>query len=230
MKSHPLIFQAWGIRAIRNVVPGSWPAVAIDPSKPIKTMTRRVMKPQPERCGGGFLLPLKIDAPFAVGNQIWTRETWFPAYTATDYDNGCVYKADYGHRIDLNPSIADSYSWKPSIHMPRWASRDDLLIHNIRVERVQDISEADAKAEGISLELFVQWLGSYKRGFRELWNTLHAKPKLYRSDIMQLGVETPYYVSFPWDEFSRDSRIVINDRRHYHFPNPYVWVYEMGRL
>lgn len=255
MKERPLIFQDWGIRAIRNVVPGSWPAVAIDPSKPIKWQTRRVMKPQPP---GDFEAPHQISdgswvvteneppdiltnypitCSYAVGDQIWTRET----FTIWNHDNKEVwYQADCdtpGH-ADIgwyNATLKNNVKrWSPSIHMPRWACRDNLLIHNIRVERVQDISIDDAFAEEMPM--------SYERGngpwndssvivkFENVWNALHVKPKLYKSDVMRLGVETPYYVSFPWDKASRNPRTEINGKRHCCYPNPYVWVYEMGRL
>jgi hypothetical protein len=78
----------------------------------------------------------------APGDLLWVRETW------TQYP------------IELNPEPCDAwykatsngppppFKWRPSIHMPRWASRITLRITDIRVERLQDISEDDARAEG----------------------------------------------------------------------------------
>ena len=84
-----------------------------------------------------------LACPFGQpGDRLWVRETWYPEvngdpefpvwYRATDAD-GFPYRA-----------------WRPSIHMPRWASRITLEITDVRVQRVQDISEADAIAEGLA--------------------------------------------------------------------------------
>lgn len=73
------------------------------------------------------------------GDRLWVRETFS---TST---KGWIYKAD-GH--DLSKAL--STRWKPSIHMPRWASRITLEITNVRVERLQEISKKDAGCEGIS--------------------------------------------------------------------------------
>jgi hypothetical protein len=70
--------------------------------------------------------------------------------------------------------------WRPSIHMPRWASRITLEVVAVRVERVQDITEADARAEGIaayveygggSVETLIQ---GNRHSFRELWDSINA--------------------------------------------------------
>jgi hypothetical protein len=81
------------------------------------------------------------------GDRLWVRET---------FGHGCEL---CGVRFPLAPHLkykADgnkcgcSVAWRPSIHMPRWASRLTLEVTAVRVERVADISEADARAEGIT--------------------------------------------------------------------------------
>jgi len=83
------------------------------------------------------------------GDRLYVRETW----TMVDTDGGCEseipflrpphlgieYRAD-GHELDF---------WKPSIHMPRWASRITLEVTEVRAERVQEITQADAESEGV---------------------------------------------------------------------------------
>ena len=70
--------------------------------------------------------------------------------------------------------------WRPSIHMPRWASRLTLRITDVRVQRLQEISEADARAEGAPLELRLLdsvRLGataSHTGGFERLWESIHG--------------------------------------------------------
>ncbi len=123
--------------------------------------------------------------PFGVpGDRLWVRETWLHyGNTHQGYDSWCnvEYRADglnIGVRwtsegsIPRNPLWGTNYvelPWRPSIHMPRWASRIMLEITGVRVERLQEITEEDAKAEGIDV------LGSPIIAFGALWDALHAK-------------------------------------------------------
>lgn len=125
-----------------------------------KTVTRRVMNPQPEfvwgsgnngeahvRYPGGSQPDPWIKCPYGqVGDRLWVREAWFdncPGYGPEQAE--LYYKADGLPDFDGEES---ELRWRPSIHMPRWASRLTLEIVSVRVERLQDISEADAIAEG----------------------------------------------------------------------------------
>ncbi|WP_209435172.1 hypothetical protein, partial [Yersinia pekkanenii] len=73
------------------------------------------------------------------GDQLWVRETF------GDCGRRLVYRADSD-----DGAACIVKRWTPSMHMPRWASRINLLITGVRVERLQDISEQDAMAEGIT--------------------------------------------------------------------------------
>jgi hypothetical protein len=92
------------------------------------------------------------------GERLWVRETWLSAgydnYGQDKLKQYVFYKADSWTKEKMqnwgtiHSKFPPDLIWKPSIHMPRWASRITLEIDEIRVERVQDISEDDAKAEG----------------------------------------------------------------------------------
>lgn len=97
----------------------------------------------------------------AVGDRLWVRETWSEDF-ANYYPNDRVwYAADDDRRLDIEvvkgvrgifspeSNVHVPFRWHPSIYMPRWASCITLEITGVRVERLQDISESDAVAEGI---------------------------------------------------------------------------------
>ncbi|HDM8093507.1 TPA: hypothetical protein PXN44_004406 [Yersinia enterocolitica] len=130
----------------------------------------------------GYTCPLG-----AVGDQLWVRETFqgplfdyeqmesyledSAKFESPEY---CVYKADG----NTAPEFVDAddnlhCKWRPSIHMPRWASRINLLITGVRVERLRDISEQDAMAEGVSV---VETPASLKN-FGEAFGLTHC-PKI----------------------------------------------------
>lgn len=192
--TRPMLFSAPMIRALHD---GR------------KTQTRRILAPQPTKqelqfqgyvgikdtkavFSGGF--PTKTEAvriPHSKGNRLWVRETWRCNGWATDVAT-IFYKA---HEGDGYTAMTEQYPvagrtyikpdgvWKPSIHMPRWISRMTLTVTKVRVQRLQDISEEDAIAEGCgqyssSTPLYEAFdpdrKGSYREGFRELWNNLNA--------------------------------------------------------
>jgi hypothetical protein len=114
-----------------------------------KTQTRRIAKVRKglklqelidhgERREGGIIhvtREMLAEPRYAPGDRLWVKETWRPQ----DVGGPC-YRADFDGASD---------GWKPSISMPRWASRLTLLVTDVRVQRLQDISEKDAIAEGI---------------------------------------------------------------------------------
>ena len=142
MKEHPILFSGPMVRAIMD---GS------------KTQTRRVINPQPKvvhdfypdgtletevllRNGG------RIRCPYGVrGDRLWVRETWGRGpYAHLSGHVPVLYKVG-------PPSIDPDHpvKWKPSIHMPRWASRITLEVVDLAVQPIQTISEEDAIAEGV---------------------------------------------------------------------------------
>jgi len=125
------------------------------------------------------------------GDQLWVRETWVP--TTGDVGGlpsgvhvahmGVKYAADraFEPREQARDLWPCKTNWKPSIHMPRWASRLTLEVTAVRVQRVQEISEEDAKAEGADAchGVFHASIQSaidnvYRRNFAVLWNSINA--------------------------------------------------------
>ncbi len=177
MKETGTIFQGWGVRAILE---GR------------KTQTRRVIKPQPPSDWGGTSerAALLIHCPYGqVGDRLWVRETHIAGRGVGGYAPGVdPDKEPFGKTIDVIYRADDGENertagpWTPSIHMRRVYSRITLEITGVKVERIQDISEEDAKAEGItakyvggSLSLANMDYLSYQAGFCEVWDSINAK-------------------------------------------------------
>lgn len=171
-----------------------------------KTQTRRVVKARKDPDFGCRMSPGEIAGdehaerlcPYGQpGDRLWVRETWYcddyrvqrgPYLKPDDLDinearedGTLVYAAD-----GLRPYEAEQPVWKPSIHMPRWASRITLEITGVRVERLQDISEADAFAEGVEFCGFdceEDWRrfgvencldARFRHAYRVLWEQLNG--------------------------------------------------------
>ncbi|EJP6250298.1 hypothetical protein NR868_001660 [Salmonella enterica] len=117
------------------------------------------------------------------GDRIWVRETFRVHSRATDVAT-LVYRAsvrnswtEQTHRVPIAvcDKPATPEKWTPSIHMPRWASRILLEITGVRVERLRDLSEEDAKSEGITPPaggVLPGW--EYRINFRDLWMDIYG--------------------------------------------------------
>lgn len=174
MKERPILFKDEMIRAILE---GR------------KTQTRRVVKLPKNHVWGSFSVD-KLRCPYGKpGDRLWVRETWrhIDGGVMCDAAGGVIdafepetiYRAD---RKNLNRR------WKPSIHMPRWASRIMLEITGVRVERLRDISYQDAQAEGVQTETADPWFyhisternvydfaaDEPQGSFRKLWESING--------------------------------------------------------
>lgn len=158
VKERPIIFSGEMVRAILD---GR------------KTMTRRIVK---GRSGSWNVMECPYGQP---GDFLWVRETFGTKIHHVTTTDTLVFKADHD---EFHP--ANVLRWRSPIHMPRWASRLTLEITGIRVERLQDISEGDAKAEGV----FSWWEGLSQETkekiyegalgpvvFKLLWNSIHGE-------------------------------------------------------
>lgn len=140
----------------------------------------------------------KLSVPYAPGDLMWVREACF-AESSPDGD-GVTYPADrswkiidytkeatlkwldlFYYRRDTNDGY-DGSAGKlvPPIHMPRWASRITLRVTDVRVQRLQEISEEDAKAEGVSLmdwerkDVPEEGADNHVECFSWLWESIHG--------------------------------------------------------
>ena len=123
-----------------------------------------------------FLAKCPLGKP---GDQLWVRET-FATLACGSYEpekpslTGTYQEVRYlaTDRLAHCDAGVRGYNWRPSIHMPRWASRINLLITGIRVERLDDISQHDARCEGIVDHHNV---GQEKYLFSRLWRDIYGE-------------------------------------------------------
>ena len=183
-KERPILFSAPMVRAI------------IDGSK---TQTRRAISRKRFPCVdwdyakvGDRCLPIAAHAYGIPGDRLWVRETWAPERDGTGCpdDNGVLYRA-----TDPGWDVEDTgLRWRPSIHMPRAASRILLEITNVRVQRLQEISGPDCWAEGIAAAGWdCERYGSVVECFRDLWESINgsgswdANPWVWAITFRRLG-------------------------------------------
>ena len=192
IKERPILFSGEMVRAILDER---------------KTQTRRVVKPQPntrvwkDKTPSGelhwftnrshsFGSQTLLRCPFGVpGDRLWVRETWQRGVAKYDGESVSVarFKSfatvmgewDLVHEQDCEVQDAKwEGRWRPSIHMPRWASRITLEVADVRVERLQEIEYEDIQAEGFEVpmrKLHVDPFGIQKQDFASGWDALHAK-------------------------------------------------------
>lgn len=194
-----------------------------------KTQTRRVLRVQPldilpmnvpdewvalvsRNPNQGMVCRCKYGKP---GDQLWVRESGWerPERTPRMMREGADTWARYYFDADGHDNDADRAQFKkwgfkrrPSIFMPRWASRITLSITAVRVERVQDISEADAVAEGVTVT------PSHVMNERLLSEL--------RPDLPQIAPAQQSFCEL-WDDINKK-------RGHGWDTNPFVWVIEFG--
>jgi len=186
MKERPILF---GGEMVRAILDGR------------KTQTRRVINPQPEwqltapRVVDGKWLFGSVASGYAQdvwrcpygqpGDHLWMRETWatpgnFDHIKPSELGASHFSSTELVYRATSEHGDA-YYTWRPSIFMPRWASRITLEVTGVRAERVQEISEEDAKAEGVTAwhprdpSIVFRPEGSYRNGFHQLWDSINAK-------------------------------------------------------
>ncbi len=138
---------------------------------------------------------IEVQSKFTEGDILWVRETFF------EYHCEFIFKSDY------EPDFYRNIKWKPSIFMPRKAARIFLKVTNVRVERLQDISEEDAIAEGVA--------------------------SAFPASDMKFAKDLDWVIPRPFLHHQFSFLILwqkINGKKHPWKSNPWVWVYEFERI
>ena len=244
----PILFQTWGIKAIQA---GQ------------KIQTRRVIKPQPNsrhyridfennilkesnKLNGCWNVVKKQKSKYKKGMELWVRETFCKGKIIAGevgeglsdewYISQCSDEDDYIYKqmcIDEDIGI-EEVVWTPSIFMPRAASRITLIVKDVRIERLKDITVNDIQDEGIKYKDLFQdlkdgHLSTSEYGYFivkrwiKLWDSINAVPKPAFKTLKEKIIT--HYNSFPWSEDTIDKREKINGKPHYCYPNP--WLYRI---
>ena len=159
--------------------------------------------------GNGDADLCEVDCPYGkTGDLLWVRETWSPEYIYREIaPREIPVFSDIWYWADGDPTAGDWARPKPSIHMPNWARRIMLRIVNVRMERVQDISKADAEAEGVQ-SYYVSGIYS------------HGEKGCISRDSELTNI----------DRFSHLWNSINASRGHGWDANPWVWVIEFKRV
>lgn len=139
-----------------------------------QAQVRRVAKEFQDRADLDAIIrrfPNQQGCPYGQpGDRLWVREACMVC------DIGIEQHVAYRADGEPDESWLRPLRWRPSIHMPRWASRITLEVTGVRVERLQDISDADAKAEGAPMSwASAQYRGgTWRQGFSDLWRQING--------------------------------------------------------
>ena len=192
MKEHPMLFSGPMVRAIaegrktqtRRVI--RWPVLGRSDGR-----KRRVFA---ERYAEHEASDLARAARWQPGDRIWVKETF--RRSGITLPDGIEYRADNSLRYFVTREAAVVTTlldrlrrdgrWRPSIFMPRWASRYSMEVLTVRAERLLEIGEADAVAEGIP---FGGRLGKSKLAFASAWDTINGKRAPWASNPWIWAIE-----------------------------------------
>lgn len=201
-----------------------------------KTQTRRIIKPQPyldaqnnligkwnygQDLYGSHILPFKSmlsECPYGkTGDRLWVQETFFEVYNNQFQPTGkyCYAATHQGYvnvldedgGIKINKDGSEASPWKPSIHMPRKASRILLEITEIKIEQLQEITSSDARKEGIEHITIDEY------DFLGLWKDYTGKSDGFPSEIDS-------FFSL-WEKIKGPGSVSLN---------PWVWVIKFNIL
>lgn len=174
-----------------------------------KTVTRRIIKPQ-DAVDFDHIVPLK--PPYNDGDILYVRETWMQFDKDHILDGvKYAYKADCSGESE-RIRYEYGYRWKPSIHMPKEAARIFLRVTDVRVERLQDITDEQARKEGanpICISVDGEDVPYCASTWHEILPAIHVFIEIWDKTIKHEGIEKYGWCANPWVwviEFERISR------------------------
>lgn len=199
-----------------------------------KTQTRRIIKPQPvwdgiscfhiskygcwEEGRNDRIFSAEDNWPINTGDILWVRETWQHVFNLDDNDQAIegtgryIYFADntmpFDYWVDTDTGEhKDQMPWRPSIHMPKEAARIFLRVKDVRIERLQDMTEEQAEKEGCSAGYWNITCGPFGNDDDpDEWTAIEHFQKVWDSTIKPADREW-----YGWDA------------------NPWVWVIEFEK-
>lgn len=239
MKERPILFSAPMVRAIldgtktqlRRIVkpqpqsPKFRKSDAVDDGREywVDYTAPKMMPPQFNAPGDIYILPsvpVRIFSPYGQpGDRLWVRETFIshPACAETGRRASAIYRADGGH--------PEWYKWDSPVFMPRKHSRITLEVVSVRVQRLQDIGEEDARAEGARFVDHGDAVSQLSADGGVTWGDV-------RSKRLGWSMEHPQ----PWQRCLGSARMAfaslwntINGPKSWTM-NPWVWVVEFRRV
>ncbi len=120
------------------------------------------------------------------GDRLWVRETWAGHESDDDVSPKSIPAAWSSPPVWYAATETDHRGrgrWRPSIHMPRWASRITLAVTSVRVKRLQDVTEDDARAEGVTPLPFGRGVQTYRDAFAGLWDVINGARAPWASNL-----------------------------------------------
>lgn len=194
----------WTLKKSRPILFNTEMVLAVLAGK--KIQTRRAVRKQHmvDKLGPGWMIPL---CPYGkVGDHLWVRETWFERKIINRVNTQYILSDEkgYGYKADLQGKMSKKEQYlmkfKPSIFMPKVASRILLEVTGVHIERLHDITDSDAKAEGVTLpdyndkDIVHVRLQSPREIFKTLWQSINIKrypweenPWVYVVEFKKIG-------------------------------------------
>lgn len=188
-----------------------------------KTVTRRAVKPQPEMALAYIMAghnygkwkysvfdeeeykkhqgkDLYWTPPCNGDDILYVRETWHKYTKRVGKGEGCHLAEFYGYKASVKNSEDSNTPWKPSIHMPKEAARIWLKVTNVRVERLQDITNEEVLKEGMNAQTIDSYIGQMPENSPEYIHAAHILPfaEAWNGNVKKTDIDRYGWEANPW--------------------------------